>query len=105
LSLSAIQEHQRSGKGRFVNYNQLPGVVWDKVLPQDFGISVEQDAIERMTRVAAVYSKGRGVKANQEWQEDSTKKQSTASKEVVDAVRVFLADTYDQMEALSLEQN
>jgi hypothetical protein len=101
--LSAVQEHERTGKGRFVNYNQLPDILWDKVLPRDFGVPVGNEMIANMQQIASVYSKGRGYKANQEWEEDSTKKQSTAPQQVIDAANFYLGDTFEKMEALSRE--
>jgi hypothetical protein len=99
--LAAIQEHERTGKGHFVNYNQLPDIMWDKVMPRDFGVPVGKEMITNMQQIAGVYSKGRGHKADQEWEEDSTKKQSTASEKVIDAANFWLGDTFEKMEALS----
>mmetsp|Transcript_28796 Transcript_28796/g.44264 ORF Transcript_28796/g.44264 Transcript_28796/m.44264 type:complete len:473 (-) Transcript_28796:337-1755(-) len=105
LSLSALQEHKRTGKGRFVNYNTLPDVMWDSVIPQDFQIDLAPEDITKMQQTSGVYSKGRGQKANQEWQEDSTKKQSSAAPVVVQATKLFMDDIYNQMEALSAESS
>jgi hypothetical protein len=101
--LSAIQEHTRSGKGRFINYNTLPDVMWNSVIPQDFQISLGPEDIAKMQQTSGVYSKGRGPKANREWEEDSTTKQSSAPKAVADATHMFMDDIYNQMEALSKE--
>jgi len=101
LSLSAIQEHERSGKGRFVNYNQLPSAVWESILPQDFGIDVDTEMKDNMQKVSGVYSKGRGKKANEEWEEDSARKISTAPQSVIDAAAFYLGDTFRKMEEIS----
>jgi hypothetical protein len=101
LSLAAIQEHERTGKGRFVNYNQLPDIVWDTVMPRHFGVPVGEEMITNMQQIAGVYSKGRGHKADQEWEEDSTRKQLSALKHVIDAAAFWLGDTFEKMEALS----
>ena len=101
LSLSAIQEHARTGKGRFVNYNTLPDIMWTDVIPNDFHIKLNDDDIEKMKSVSGVYSKGRGQKANKEWKDDTAKKQDTASQSVIDATHMFLDDIYQQMEDLS----
>ena len=105
LSLSAVQEHQRSGrrKGRFVNYNQLPDIMWESVLPEEFGVSVNKRHIKNMQRIAGVYSKGRqGIaKSNQEWKEDSSRKLSAASQPVLDAAELLMRRIFDQMESLS----
>lgn len=102
LSLSALNEHSRTGKGNFVNYNQLPDAAWTKILPKFFGVQPISDAmISNMKQVASVYSKGRYEKANQEWAEDSTRKQNLAPEPVVKAAGVYLKDVYEQMETLS----
>jgi hypothetical protein len=102
LSLSALQEHKRTGKGRFINYNSLPDVMWNNVIPEDFQIRLAPEDIAKMQQTAGVYSKGRGKKANVEWKEDSAKKHSSASSAVVDATKMFMDDVYNQMEALSI---
>ena len=113
LSLSAIQEYDRSSqsnnnnnnnnnKGRFVNYRQMPEIVWDEILPHHFGVTpLPRTAIANMEKTALVYSKGRGKKANQEWDEDSTKKQQSASPDVTRASQVFAGSVYERMTELS----
>ena len=57
LSISAIQEHERTGKGQFVNYKQLPSFVWQTLLPSTFGVSpVNAEMIGNMQQLAGVYS-------------------------------------------------
>ena len=42
--------------------------MWNEILPDHFGVNpLPPDAIENMQKTAGVYSKGRGPKANQEW--------------------------------------
>jgi len=108
LSLSAVQEHERSvekdenfAMSRFVNYNQMPSIVWNDIVPNHFGLQVSKTNIQNMEHTASVYSKGRGPKANQEWMEDSTKKQTTASDRVVKAAKLYVGDIYEKMERLS----
>ena len=110
LSLSAIQEHERRSENnptttpimsRFVNYASMPSVVWEDLLPNHFGIAVSNLNIQNMEQAASVYSKGRGPKANQEWVEDSTKKQDTAIPEVVRASKLYVGDIYEKMERLA----
>ena len=101
LSLSAIQEYERTKRGRFVNYAQLPYIIWDDIVPKYFKVAMPRTGIANMEKAALVYSKGRGDKANQEWKEDSTKKKETARPVVTTAAGVFLGDIYDKMEELS----
>ena len=105
LSLSAVQEYDRSSKdtnhpgGRFVNYKQMPDVVWETIFPEHFGLKPE--SVESMQKTAGVYSKGRGAKANREWTEDSSLKHETASPEVIQAAKVFASKVYNRMKELS----
>lgn len=99
--MSAIQEHERSGKGRFVNYSQLPDIMWEQILPKEFGVPVDANGIAHMQKVSGVYSKGRGYKANKEWTEDSTKKLSTAPQSVLQAAELVMRPVFGQMESLS----
>jgi hypothetical protein len=101
LSLSAIQEHTRTHRGRFVNYKQMPDIVWDDIFPNYFNIPLTNKEIGRMEKTALLYSKGRGNQANKGWKDDSTEKQKTAARPVTKAAAVFLKDVYDDMERLS----
>jgi hypothetical protein len=101
LSESAIREHERTGKGRFVNYNQLPDILWEQVMPQDFKVPITDVMITNMKNVAQVYSKGRGRNANKSWEEDSTRKKQTASTEVVEATHMFMDRPFQRMEGFA----
>jgi hypothetical protein len=108
LSLSAVQEHDRSssdGKpsmGRFVNYHTMPEVVWEEILPDHFGVDpLPPDAIASMEKAAGLYSKGRGHKKNEEWKEDTTIKQQTATREVIDAASLLASKVHNRMKELS----
>ena len=96
-----MRENERSGKGRFVNYDHLPDAMWETILPHEFDILPTRDMIEKMSRVTEVYSKGRGSKANEGWKDDSAKKQNAASQTIQDAVHMFLDRPYKRMEDLS----
>ena len=101
LSLSAIQEHDRTTRGRFVSYAQMPEIVWDDILPNHFNVDLPRKGVANMKETALVYSKGRGSKANQKWEEDSTKKLETATPEVIRAADKFVGDIYNRMKELS----
>jgi hypothetical protein len=101
LSLAAMEEHKRTERGRFVNYAQMPAIVWEDILPNYFNIPQSKKGIVNMEKAALVYSKGRGGKANQEWVEDSKKKKVTAVPAVVKAAKTFLGDIYNDMDDLA----
>lgn len=60
-----------------MNYKSLPAIMWESIVPDHFGLSglsvSKEEMVQRMTGIALVYSKGRGNKANQEWEEDASK--------------------------------
>jgi hypothetical protein len=91
----------QSDRGRFINYANLPDVLWDTILPDHFG--VPSPHIGGMKKAAAVYSKGRGETANKEWEEDSSHKQSKVSDEIRHAALEFLEPSFDKLEELSRE--
>ncbi|KAL3917444.1 MAG: hypothetical protein SGILL_004709 [Bacillariaceae sp.] len=101
LSLSAVQEHERTGRGRFVNYKQMPDVVWNDIFPNYFKIPITAAEIGRMEAASQLYSKGRGAKSNQEWKDDVKAKQDAASPAVIQAADVFTKDVFHRMEELS----
>lgn len=136
LSLSAIQAYEKQNKrqinssnnkysyGRFVNYVDMPQIVWEDILPNHF-LSVGNDrgsdannnnnnnnksepgvlskqSIMNMKQISNVYSKqGRGKKENQQWKDDTQHKQSTATKDVTMAAELFTTYTYNRMTELS----
>ena len=110
LSLAAVQEYDRTHDdasaekpgGQFVNYYQMPDVVWEKIFPDHFDVNpLPANAVSNMQATAGVYSKGRGQKANREWTEDSTIKQQTATPEVIEAAERFASGVFKRMKELS----
>ena len=89
-----------SDKGRFVNYNALPDILWESILPKHFGIDLQPDGIERMKAITGVYAKGRSNNTR-EWEEDASKKHELASKKMLKAVRRFMQPYYEQMEEIA----
>jgi len=107
LSLSALQEHNRGEEsnfpgGRFVNYQQMPEIVWEKILPEHFGVDIlSPEAISNMEQLSGVYSKARGHRVDQDWVEDSTIKQNKATPDVIKAANLFASKIYNRMKELS----
>merc|ERR1712238_477983 len=87
--------------GRFVNYADMPDIVWQEILPHHFQVENNKAHQAKMEHVALVYSKGRGPKANQEWNEDTTRKQATAIPEVIEAADPFTHEIYQRMHELA----
>lgn len=103
LCESAIRQHAKSETGRFVNYADLPDILWETILPDYFQIPLNSIHYKEMQKAAEVYSKGRGVKANTAWQEDSTHKQDKVSSEIKQAAETFLEPSFEKLEELAHE--
>jgi hypothetical protein len=85
--------------GQAVNYRDMPARLYDEVFPQDWGLDVTPEALERMKTVAGVYSKGRGAAAGS-FTGDNAEKEAEATDAMREAAAVFLKDSYDKLEAL-----
>eukprot|EP00977_Amphora_coffeiformis_P024875 scaffold17426_cov170-Amphora_coffeaeformis.AAC.8 len=106
ISHSVVSEHERTGKGLFINYQQMPHVVWERMLPQEFRVPVTVEMRQKMQQVSRVYSKGKGDAqiAAQIWTEDTTLKRSSVTPEVHNAVQRFCPDTYQKLEHVRAQQ-
>ncbi|KAL3940825.1 MAG: hypothetical protein SGARI_000826 [Bacillariaceae sp.] len=81
-----------------VNYEKLPNMMWEKIMPKVFGRPLSQKEIDNMESVSHEYSKGRGSRAG-EFKGDSEKKVQAASTEVKEAAEEFLKESYDTLNA------
>lgn len=79
-----------------VNYNKLPDMLWQTIMPKIFGRSLTQKEIDNMTEISHDYSKGRGKMAG-EFHADSKQKEKAASDEVRMAAKTFLQESYDKL--------
>jgi hypothetical protein len=136
LALSAIQEHERTQQLAvninthaapilvaehnatdehltraapphwFVNYNALPYVIWETVLPSLLVHPVGRADMDRMRQAASLKVHRRKKKKDAEvptpehWKEDGTMKQGTAPASIRDAVTLFLDPIYAQLEII-----
>ena len=91
----------RSSYGIAVNYDQLPQILYEHILPHHIGIPVTSVEIDNINRVSEKYSKGRGDRSKQVWQEDSTAKEEGASPAIRQAAQQFLSESYQALQQLS----
>lgn len=103
LCESAIRHSQKTNTGRFVNYADLPDALWKSILPKHFLVPLNSIHYKEMLKAAEVYSKGRGIKANKQWEEDSTHKQDRVSAEIKEAADTFLEPSFERMEEIAHE--
>lgn len=100
LTETAAYHIQKSGGlGRAVNYVNLPNILYEKILPA-WGVDVSEEEIKNIQEISGHYSKGRGNQ-KKEWKEDSEKKEEMATPEIQDAAKLFLQESFNQLEELS----
>ena len=106
ISNAVLQEHQRTGKGTFVDYKQMPAVMWETVLPETFGVAVEPYMVDNMMQHTHLYSKGHQQgRENEPWASDTEQKESRISQSIKEAVQTFCPDTYDKLAKIALAQH
>ena len=103
--MAAVQEHQRTKKGTFINYNQLPDVMWDDLLPNKYHVPLDDTMIQRMKEISQNYSKSRGTTKDVTFKQDAERKRNTATPAVIAAAKVYAEDVYTKLQALSGQGN
>jgi hypothetical protein len=79
-----------------VNYDHLPSILWEKIMPKLFGRPLSQQEINNLETVSHDYSKGRGRRAG-EFKGDSEEKAHAASDAIKEAAEEFLQESYDTL--------
>lgn len=98
---AASKRHQKTPHF-FVNYNQLPDVLWDHVLPS-LGVPLKAQDIHKMERVGALYTQGRTPGKNppkKVFPGDSHHKQTDVPSAIASAASTFMDHTFGKLEAL-----
>ena len=84
-----------------VEYQQLPDILWEKIMPRIFGRELEDFEINNMKKISGVYSKGTNRGKQGEFVSDSEQKEKRASEEVRQAAKMFLKESFDQLAAFN----
>ena len=83
-----------------VAYDQLPNMLWEKIMPKIMGRPLEQFEINNLEAISKTYSKvGPHADRKGEYKDDSKKKEENAPDEVRDAAREFLQESFDALAA------
>ena len=82
-----------------VEYQQLPDILWEKIMPRIFGRPLEEFEIDNMKKISGVYSKGTNRGKQGEFKSDSEQKEKKASEEVRKAAKMFLTESFNQLSA------
>lgn len=100
LTETAVDNLHQSEYGIPVSYEDLPKNLYEHILPQRLGVKTTDKEVERILKVSAQYSKGRGNR-KKEWEEDSEQKEKEASEEVRLAAKTFLRESYNTLQGLA----
>lgn len=98
--LTEAAVHSLNGLAIPIAYDQLPGILWEAVLPNIFGRPLEPFEITNLQEISKSYSKqGKGRPKKGEFKGDSAEKEKMASTEVREAAKEFLKESFDQLAA------
>jgi hypothetical protein len=86
-----------------VNYDKLPDMLWETIMPKIFGRPLTQKEIDNMEAVSHEYSKGRGQRAG-EFKGDSEQKVQAASDVIKEAADEFLQESFDKLNGFQPKQ-
>jgi hypothetical protein len=95
----AALEQVRIGRGRLVNYRQLPGVVWPSLM-RYWGADCPEEAPEAVARVSRFHAKN----PKMPFADDTAAKNRSAPEGMHQFARQWLDGVYQQLEAQRLAQ-
>ena len=97
-AVSALEDetHHNAKRGIPVVYDSLPNILYEKILPDHWGVPITSTEIENIQRVSEKYAKGRGSRAGT-FQSDSERKEHEASDAVKQAAELFLNPSFDML--------
>jgi len=103
LCQSALKEYKASPGLRMVNYDHIPGIFMDDIIPYHFVKEgrLDRDARERIETVSKRYSKGKFE--GKQWEADSDVKQAKAWEEMRSASDKYLRPIYEELQKLASE--
>lgn len=90
----AALNYMQVGRGRLVNYNQLPDIFFDSLLGH-FGVSYEPDEIERMRRATAFDAK----RPRMRFKSDAAEKQREITAEARQFAERWMSPVYAELES------
>lgn len=98
ISVAAAM-HARLGRGRLVNFTELPAVMWES-LGEFFGLEWTQDDLARMQRGSLADAKNPSLAHA----DDRAAKQREAGEEIHRLTEALLCEPYEQLETIRLAQ-
>ena len=80
-----------------IDYEQLPSILWEKIMPRIFGRPLEEFEVDNLRKISGIYSKGTNKGKQGEFKSDSEQKEKKASDEVRKAAKEFLSESFAQL--------
>ena len=104
LCESALRELKNSNHhGRAVEYDGLIDELLDDIIPNHFGVTVDEEARQRVLEVSKTYSKAKTkTRGGVDWVEDSEKKEAHSTPEIRSASELFLSKSYSELKKYSV---
>lgn len=97
LCISALKQMQdENSKGIAVEYDNLVDKLIKKIIPVHFGVSIDNEASQRILDVSKIYSKSKG--AAKDWKEDSEAKEIGSTSKIRHASELFLQGSYEELQ-------
>jgi hypothetical protein len=85
-----------------VNYKDLPGVLYEKILPA-VGVPIGEAEVHRMEHAAQTYAKGSAGRYK-DFKGDTERKETMASDDVKAAAAKFLSPSFDELEVAAAQR-
>ena len=110
LAQSALTENEKASsfwaKHMFINYEDLPFILWDKVIPDlEYMSQPVSLRIDAMHDASKLYFTGDSyAHVGLPWQEDNAMKQKQATDAMKAASQLFLSPVFTQLEAIRTRQ-
>ncbi len=103
LCESALGELKKfNHHGRAVEYDGLIDQLLDNIIPNHFGVTVDEEARQRVLEVSKTYSKAKTkTRGGKDWVEDSEKKEAHSTPEIRSASELFLSKSYSELKKYS----
>ena len=103
LCESALRELKKSNHhGKAVEYDGLIDKLLDDIIPNHFGVTVDDKARQRVFEVSKTYSKAKTRSVDVNWVEDSEKKEAHSTSEIRGASELFLSQSYTELKKYSV---
>ena len=98
---SALSELKKpNNNGRAVEYDGLIDKLLDDIIPNHFGVTIDNDARQRVLKVSKTYSKSKNQGVD--WVEDSGEKEAKSTPEIRSASQLFLSQSYAELKEYTL---